>query len=223
MYHNKEWEWGYRENEELNGYDPYSNSKSCSELITQTYQRSFFNTESLDKKVAISTVRAGNVIGGGDFSDNRIIPDCVRAAKSNKEIVVRNPYSIRPYQHVLDPLFTYLMIAQYQYVDFEYCGSYNVGPSENDCIATGDLVDYFVKQWGEGLTWTVNNNVEFHEANFLKLDCSKLKRKFNWKPVWGIDEAMRNVVEWYKCWIDNRDINECMDNQIKRFIKDSLL
>ena len=111
VYHNKEWEWGYRENEELNGYDPYSNSKSCSELITQTYQRSFFNTESLDKKVAISTVRAGNVIGGGDFSDNRIIPDCVRAAKSNKEIVVRNPYSIRPYQHVLDPLFTYLMIV----------------------------------------------------------------------------------------------------------------
>lgn len=139
VYHNNEWVWGYRENEPLDGFDPYSNSKSCSELVTHSYKNSFF----ADGKVAISTARAGNVIGGGDFSANRIIPDCVRAAEQKKVMIVRNPHSTRPYQHVLEPLFAYLMIAQKQYEDGHFAGWYNVGPDDCDCLTTGELVTLF--------------------------------------------------------------------------------
>mgnify|MGYP000155545827 CR=1 FL=1 len=149
VYENKEWEWGYRENEPLDGYDPYSNSKSCSELVTHSYKNSFFN----ETGVAVSTARAGNVIGGGDFANDRIIPDCVRAAKEKKDIVIRNPFSTRPYQHVLEPVIAYLMIAKEQYEDAKYQGYYNVGPDETDCVTTGDLVDLFVEKWGEGMKW----------------------------------------------------------------------
>ena len=143
VYLNREWEWGYRENEMLDGFDPYSNSKSCSELVTHSYKNSFF----ADGRVAISTARAGNVIGGGDFSNDRIIPDCVRAAMEKKDIIVRNPYSTRPYQHVLEPLAAYMMIAEYQYKDAGYSGYYNVGPDDRDCFQTGALVDLFVRKW----------------------------------------------------------------------------
>lgn len=143
VYYNNEWEWGYRENEPLDGFDPYSNSKSCSELVTHSYKNSFFS----DGTVAISTARAGNVIGGGDFANDRIIPDCVRAIENGTTIAVRNPYSTRPYQHVLEPLFAYLMIAMKQYNDHNYAGWYNVGPDECDCVTTGDLVDLFCKKW----------------------------------------------------------------------------
>ena len=171
VYLNNEWAWGYRENEPLDGYDPYSNSKSCSELVTHSYKRSFF-----DGKIAVSTARAGNVIGGGDFSNDRIIPDCVRAVKDGRVIGVRNPYSTRPYQHVLEPLFAYMMIAERQFEEMSYAGYYNVGPDDCDCVTTGELVDLFCKKWGEGAKW--ENRAEEnapHEANFLKLDCSKLK------------------------------------------------
>ncbi len=140
VYMNKEWEWGYRENEELDGFDPYSNSKSCSELVTHSYKNSFFG----DNRVAISTARAGNVIGGGDFANDRIIPDCIRAVMAGKEIIVRNPHSTRPYQHVLEPLYAYLMIAAKQYENSDLAGYYNVGPDETDCFKTGALVDLFV-------------------------------------------------------------------------------
>ena len=140
VYLNKEWAWGYRENEELDGYDPYSNSKSCSELVTHSYKNSFFG----DNRVAISTARAGNVIGGGDFANDRIIPDCIRAAIKHEDIVVRNPFSTRPYQHVLEPLYAYLMIAAMQYQDIKYAGYYNVGPDDVDCFQTGALVELFV-------------------------------------------------------------------------------
>ena len=169
VYENMEWEWGYRENERLNGYDPYSNSKSCSELVTHSYKVSFFN----NKKIAISTVRAGNVIGGGDFANFRIIPDCIRAMKNNKIIEVRNPSSTRPYQHVLEPLFAYLLIAKMQYEDFNYASSYNIGPSEDNCVTTEKLVEIFCKKWGDGANWKVVNFDAPHEANFLKLDCFK--------------------------------------------------
>lgn len=172
VYHNNEWVWGYRENEPLDGFDPYSNSKSCSELVTHSYKNSFF----ADGYTAISTARAGNVIGGGDFANDRIIPDCVRAVEAGKKIGVRNPYSTRPYQHALEPLFAYLMIAQKQYEDGKYAGWYNVGPDEMDCVTTGQLVDLFCQKWGNGLSW--ENQAEKnapHEANFLKLDCSKIK------------------------------------------------
>ena len=214
VYLNREWEWGYREDEMLDGYDPYSNSKSCSELVTHSYKSSFFS----DGRVAISTARAGNVIGGGDFSNDRIIPDCVRAAMNRQEIVVRNPYSTRPYQHVLEPLFAYLMIAAKQYEDGKYAGWYNVGPDDRDCFETGAVVDLFVKHWGDGLTWINRYDGGPHEANFLKLDCSKIKSTFGWSPRWNLDTAIRKTVEWTKRYIGGDDINHCMDRQIHEFI-----
>ena len=214
VYLNKEWEWGYRENEELDGYDPYSNSKSCSELVTHSYINSFFN----DKGVAVSTARAGNVIGGGDFANDRIIPDCIRAAVKKQDIIVRNPFSTRPYQHVLEPLYAYLMIAAKQYEDRKYAGFYNVGPDDQDCFQTGALVEVFVKHWGEGVKWVNKYDGGPHEANFLKLDCSKLKTTFGWKPHWNLDKALEKVVEWSKCWVENGNIRECMDKEIDEFI-----
>lgn len=216
VYLNKEWVWGYRENEELDGFDPYSNSKSCSELVTHSYKNSFF----ADGHVAISTARAGNVIGGGDFANDRIIPDCVRAMKVGDVIGVRNPYSTRPYQHVLEPLAAYLMIAQEQYKDGKYAGYYNVGPDDCDCMTTGALVDLFCNTWGEEAKW--DNHAETnapHEANFLKLDCSKLKNTFGWKPRWHMQECMEKTVEFSKVWLANGDVRACMDQQIKEFME----
>ena len=213
VYYNNEWEWGYRENEELDGFDPYSNSKSCSELVTHSYQRSFFDST----EIAVSTARAGNVIGGGDFSKDRIIPDCVRAAVNHESIIVRNPYSTRPYQHVLEPLFAYLMIAAKQYEDKSFAGYYNVGPDDRDCYQTGALVDLFVKHWGEGLTWENRYDGGPHEANFLKLDCSKIKNTYGWHPVWDLNQAIEKVAEWSKCWQSGGNINVCMQRQISEF------
>ncbi|MCD7763663.1 MAG: CDP-glucose 4,6-dehydratase [Lachnospiraceae bacterium] len=214
VYLNKEWNWGYRENEELDGYDPYSNSKSCSELVTHSYKNSFF----ADGCVAISTARAGNVIGGGDFAHDRIIPDCIRAAQKKEDIIVRNPYSTRPYQHVLEPLYAYLMIAAEQYENSEVSGWYNVGPDDVDCFQTGALVDLFVSKWGDGLKWINRYDGGPHEANFLKLDCSKLKAIFGWKPHWNLDIAIEKVVEWNKCWMSGGDVRACMDKQIEEFL-----
>lgn len=214
VYLNKEWPWGYRENEELDGYDPYSNSKSCSELVTHSYKNSFFS----DEKVAISTARAGNVIGGGDFANDRIVPDCIRAAMKKQDIIVRNPFSTRPYQHVLEPLYAYLMIAAKQYEDRKYAGYYNVGPDDVDCFQTGALVDLFVSKWGDNMKWVNQYDGGPHEANFLKLDCSKLKTVFGWKPHWNLDMAIEKVVEWSKCWMNNGDVRACMDHEINEFL-----
>lgn len=214
VYENKEWEWGYRENEPLDGYDPYSNSKSCSELVTHSYKSSFFT----DGRVAISTARAGNVIGGGDFANDRIIPDCIRAAIKGKDIIVRNPFSTRPYQHVLEPVYAYLMIAAKQYEDSKYQSWYNVGPDDQDCFQTGALVALFVKHWGEGLKWIDKYDGGPHEANFLKLDCSKLKTTFDWKPHWNLEKAIEKVVEWSKAWVNGIDVRLVMDKQIKEFL-----
>ena len=218
VYLNKEWNWGYRENEELDGYDPYSNSKSCSELVTHSYINSFFN----EMGIAVSTARAGNVIGGGDFANDRIIPDCVRAAIKNDDIVVRNPFSTRPYQHVLEPLYAYLMIAAMQYEDNKYAGYYNVGPDDIDCYQTGAIVDVFVSKWGDNMKWINQYDGGPHEADFLKLDCSKLKATFNWKPHWNLDTAIEKVCEWSKCWINNEDVRACMDKEINEFLKEGI-
>lgn len=215
VYLNKEWSWSYRENDELDGFDPYSNSKSCSELVTHSYVNSFF----ADGNPAISTARAGNVIGGGDFATDRIIPDCVRAVETNNKIIVRNPYSVRPYQHVLEPLFAYLMIAAKQYSDTVFSGCYNVGPDECDCVTTGELVDLFCKYW-DGACWEKNEEENApHEANFLKLDCSKIKSTFGWKPRWHISEAVEKTVEWSKVYFNNGDVSEVMNRQIEEYIK----
>ena len=216
VYENKEWCWGYRENEPLDGYDPYSNSKSCSELVTHSYKNSFFK----DSDIAISTARAGNVIGGGDFANDRIVPDCIRAAKKKEDIIVRNPHSTRPYQHVLEPVYAYLMIAAKQYEDGKYAGYYNVGPDDVDCFTTGNLVDLFISKWGEGMKWIDKFDGGPHEANFLKLDCSKLKSTFGWKPHWNLDTAIEMTVEWTKCWLSGGNIRECMDKEIEKFLSE---
>ena len=247
VYKNNEWAWGYRENEPLDGYDPYSNSKSCSELVTHSYINSFYDIE----RVRVSTARAGNVIGGGDFAMDRIVPDCIRAAAANKaagsytdttgaagtvstaptgnasdagnnpdagKIIVRNPYSTRPYQHVLEPLFAYLMIAKAQYEDTKYAGFYNVGPDDKDCVTTGELVDIFCSKWGEGLSWENRYDGGPHEANFLKLDCSLLKSTFGWKPKWGIEDALEKGVEWSRVWMNDGDISAEMGREIEAYL-----
>ena len=214
VYENREWEWGYRENEPLDGYDPYSNSKSCSELVTHCYKNSFF----ADSGVAVSSARAGNVIGGGDFAKDRIIPDCIRAAVKNEDIIVRKPFSIRPYQHVLEPVYVYLLIAAMQYQDAKYQSWYNVGPDEQNCLQTGALVDLFVKHWASGLKWVIRSDDGPHEANYLKLDCSKIKATFGWKPRWDIETSIEKVVDWTKAWLSGEDVRFVMDTQIKEYL-----
>lgn len=214
VYRNNEWVWGYREQDELDGYDPYSNSKSCSELITRSYANSFFE----NRKIAISTARAGNVIGGGDFSNNRIIPDCIRSALANKVINIRNPNSIRPYQHVLEALFAYLMLVQRQYEDQQYAGNYNIGPDDRDCITTRELVEKFCDIWGKNQTWRTNLDYGPHEAQYLKLDCSKIKHILGWKPTWNIEQALIKTIEWSKIYQMGKDVEVCMEKQIKEFI-----
>lgn len=206
----------FKEDEMLDGFDPYSNSKSCSELVTHSYKKSFF----ADKRCAISTARAGNVIGGGDFAKDRIIPDCVRAIENNIDIVIRNPFSTRPYQHVLEPLYIYLEIVEKQYNDITKEGYYNVGPDDCDCVNTGDLVSKFCKLWGNNLTWINKHDGGPHEAAFLKLDNSKIKEAFGWHPRWHIDETIQKIVEWTKVYLeDKNEIPSIMDKQINEFME----
>ncbi|MCR5357747.1 MAG: CDP-glucose 4,6-dehydratase [Lachnospiraceae bacterium] len=214
VYLNRSRKEGFKEGEELNGYDPYSNSKSCSELVTQTYKRCFFD----DTDTAISTARAGNVIGGGDHSVDRIIPDCIRAVTKGDPIIVRNPGSVRPYQHVLEPVYAYLLIAMKQFEDRRFRGSYNIGPDEKGCVTTGELADKFCSLWGEGAAWINKSDGGPHEDNFLKLDCSLMKETFGWAPLWDIDEALKCTIDWTKCAIGNGDVRSCMHEQISRYI-----
>ncbi|HSL94032.1 MAG TPA: CDP-glucose 4,6-dehydratase [Bacillota bacterium] len=213
VYENLEWEWPYRESDRLMGADPYSNSKSCSELVTHSYRKSFF----ADGSVAISTGRSGNVIGGGDFGRDRIIPDCVRAAEKGQPIIVRNPHSIRPYQHVLEPLTAYLTIARAQYLDPACAGSYNVGPSDEDCVNTGTLVDMFCAAWGDGLAWIDQHDGGPHEASFLKLDCSRIRQTLGWRSRWHVNTAVAATVEWTKAYLSGADVGLVMEEQIRRY------
>ncbi len=207
---------GFKEDEKLDGYDPYSNSKSCSELVTHSYKKSFFSE--VDSP-AVSTARAGNVIGGGDFANDRIVPDCVRATIKGESIIVRNPYSTRPYQHVLEPLAAYLMIAMEQALDKKYADYYNIGPRDEDCINTGVLADTFVKYWGSPANWRNMSEANApHEASFLKLDCSKARETFGWEPVWNVDSAIRETVAWYKAWNEGENMMEFTEGQIRRFL-----
>ncbi|MDD2967115.1 MAG: CDP-glucose 4,6-dehydratase [Desulfovibrionaceae bacterium] len=216
VYLNNEWCWGYRENEALDGFDPYSNSKSCSEIITHCYKNSFFS----DGHLPISTARAGNVIGGGDFATDRIIPDCIRAQQVRQPIKVRNPLSTRPYQHVLEPVMAYLMLVQRQWEDRAVSGWYNVGPDDCDCVTTGQLVDLFCRLWGEEATWENHTEINApHEANFLKLDCTKLKNTLHWAPRWHIEEAVEKTCEWAKVWLAGGNIHAVMDKQIDEYVK----
>lgn len=205
----------FKEDEPLDGFDPYSNSKSCSELVTHSYIKSFFCA----RNCSISTARAGNVIGGGDFANERIIPDCVRAIESNSTILVRNPFSTRPYQHVLEPLYVYLEICEKQYGNEKFQGSFNVGPDECDCVTTGELVTLFCQKFGNGISWTSKNDNGPHEASYLRLDNSKLKKTFNWKPKWHIEKAVDMVCQWTKVYLKNKnEIPDEMDREISEFL-----
>ena len=217
VYENKEWAWGYRENEPLMGYDPYSASKSCAELAVYSYRQSFF----ADGAVRLSTARAGNVIGGGDFAPDRIIPDCIRAAVCGQVIDIRNPHSTRPYQHVLEPLSVYLTIAARQAADASLVGAWNVGPDDADCVTTGELADIFCQAWGEGAHWQTHADNGPHEAHFLKLDCSKIKSELGWKPRWHIADAVEKTVEWAKAWENGADMRMVTEEQIGSFLGES--
>lgn len=219
VYYNDEKGVGFTEDMPLDGYDPYSNSKSCSELVTHSYRSSFLK----DRGIAVSTARAGNVIGGGDFADNRIVPDCVRAAMNKEDILIRNPYSVRPFQHVLEPLFAYLMIAKAQYEDISLAEAYNVGPDEADCVTTGQIADVFCRAWGEGLKWVNKSTEGPHEAGFLRLECQKLKDTFGWKPVWNIEKAIEKTVEWSRVWMETEASTEAIRDIIKKQIEEYIL
>lgn len=214
-YENKEWEWGYRENEPMGGHDPYSSSKGCAELVTSAYRSSFFNTEST---AHIASARAGNVIGGGDWSDDRLIPDILRAFEKSDPVIIRNPLSTRPWQHVLEPLSGYLLLAQKLYNDGkDYAEAWNFGPKDDGCKPVNWILDQMVALWGDGAKWQLDKNSNPHEAGFLKLDISKAYSKLKWSPKWGLNETLELIINWHKKYMSNNDIKiECL-NEIKKY------
>lgn len=213
VYENREWAWGYRENDALDGFDPYSNSKSCSELVTRTYIRSFL----AEAGVAVSTARAGNVIGGGDFAKDRIIPDCIRAARAGLPIQLRSPHSVRPYQHVLESLSAYLLVAAAQYEDAGKAGAYNVGPRPEDCLTTGELAELFCRCWGDGISWSSAQEGGPHEAGFLRLDASRIGAELGWRPRWSAGTAVQKTVAWTKLLDSGCDAWEITARQIQEY------
>ncbi len=219
VYHNADQEdHAFTEEEPLDGFDPYSNSKSCSELVTHSYVNSFFSAK--DCVLSVSTARAGNVIGGGDFAADRIIPDCVRAVSKGETVKVRNPNSTRPYQHVLEPLCAYLLIAMKQVQKAELSGYYNVGPGAGDAITTGRIAELFVQNWGGGASWVSSEEAGApKEASYLKLDSSKVKKAFGWKPRWSVEEAVKKTAEWYRAYFDGVDMIEYTKEQIEDYFK----
>lgn len=216
VYYNHDSGSGFQEEDPLDGFDPYSNSKSCSELVTHCYKNSFFEPNG----VAVSTARAGNIIGGGDFAPNRIMPDCIKAAQLGEPIVVRNPGSIRPYQHVLESVFAYLLIGQQQYQTPEVAGYYNIGPDEQDCKSTGEITTLFCNYWGGGQTWIdKSQGTSLHESSYLKLNCEKMKNTFGWHPRWDAKTAIEKTVDWTKTYASGGDITPTMNQQIAAFLK----
>ena len=216
VYENKQWPWGFRETDPLDGFDPYSNSKSCSELVTHSYYHSFL----AKRGIAVSTARAGNVIGGGDFSADRILPDCVRAVQAGIPIRLRNPNSLRPYKHVLEPLSAYLLIMQRQMENPRLAGWYNVGPDAGDCISTQALAELFCEAWGAGACWECAcENGAPHEDAALTLDCSKLRSALGWRPRWDIRQAVEKTVQWTQNWLSGGDISACMEQQIDTYFR----
>ncbi len=213
VYRNPDMGRAFSEEDELDGYDPYSNSKSCSELVTHSYTRAFL----AERGVRVSTARAGNVIGGGDFARDRIIPDCARAAMAGQPLMLRNPDSVRPFQHVLEPLFVYLQILEAQEKQPELASAYNVGPELSDCVKTEALVKRFADAWGEGFRFELRPDGGPHEAGFLKLNCEKLKERFGWRPVWSISDAVAYTAAWFRAWNEGMDMQAETDRQIRSY------
>jgi CDP-glucose 4,6-dehydratase len=202
-YENQEWLWGYREIDPMGGYDPYSNSKGCAELVTAAYRNSFFHREKYKQHgVALASVRAGNVIGGGDWADDRLIPDIMRAIVQGKPVNIRNPHAIRPWQHVLEPLSGYMLLAQKLYEDgVDYAEGWNFGPNDEDAKPVKWIVEKLTKTWGEGASWVLDGGDHPHEAHYLKLDCSKAKIRLDWHPQWDLHTTLNSIVQWNKHWL----------------------
>lgn len=218
-YENREWLWGYRENEAMGGFDPYSNSKGCAELVTSAYRSSFFNPDHYSEHgCALASVRAGNVIGGGDWALDRLVPDILKAFASGKRVDIRNPNAVRPWQHVLEPLSGYLVLAERLFNDgVEYAQGWNFGPNEEDARPVGWIVRSMVDSWGEGADWNRDSGSHPHEANYLKLDCSKAKTLLHWQPRWGLDEALFRIVKWHKAWLHGDDMRAFTLAEIKDY------
>jgi len=206
--------WGYRETDTLGGHDPYSNSKACCEIVVSGYRKSFLS----ESDIRIATARAGNVIGGGDFSENRIIPDCVQATKKGKRIPIRNPHHIRPWQHVLDPLWGYLLLAKALWEKVAHFHAYNFGPERKNCISVNRLVSLFCKKWGEDVSAEVIHTPNQHESKYLKLDSSLALEDLNWLPSWNVEQAIDACIEWYKMDFSIIRMHEFMNCQIKKYM-----
>ena len=218
-YENKEWHWGYRENEPMGGYDPYSNSKGCSELVTSAYRNSYFNPKNYERHgVALASARAGNVIGGGDWANDRLIPDFIRAISEGRKLNIRSPYAIRPWQHVLEPLTGYLTLAAKLFTEgTAYAESWNFGPDDADAKNVEWITQTICELWGEKATYEVDTNPQPHEANYLKLDCSKAKAKLDWHPKWNINETLESIVDWSKAFLSGEDMCRLTIRQIKQY------
>lgn len=224
-YENREWVWGYRENEAMGGYDPYSSSKGCAELVASAYRNSFFNPEKYSEhQVALASARAGNVIGGGDWADDRLIPDILRAISAGQPVIIRNPHAIRPWQHVLEPLAGYLQLAQKLYEDgVAYAEGWNFGPNDEDAKPVQWIVEQLTAAWGEGASWQLDRAEHPHEAHYLKLDCSKAKARLNWHPRWSLMLALQKIIEWHKQWGTGADMKSITLAQIAEFTRGTQL
>ncbi len=219
-YENKEWLWAYRENEPLGGYDPYSSSKACSELVTATYRNSFFNPKEFGKthQVALASARAGNVIGGGDWAEDRLIPDFIRAILKNETIKIRNPQAIRPWQHVLEPLSGYLLLAKALFEQGpKFATAWNFGPEENDAKSVSWIIENLAVKWPEKVTYEIDTKRHPHEANYLKLDCAKAKAKLGWLPCWNLDTSLDKIIEWVKVYKNIGNVLDITLSQIKEY------
>lgn len=214
-YKNNEWIWGYRENEQMGGYDPYSNSKGCSELVTSAYRQSFFQSQT---SVSIASARAGNVIGGGDWSDDRLIPDVLKAFDLGKPVVIRNPLATRPWQHVLEPISGYLSLAEKLYnSENEYAEGWNFGPNDEDAKPVSEVLEYLVAHWPSHASWLLDESSQPHEAQLLKLDITKAKARLKWAPRWDLNKAMQTIIEWHFAWVNGEDMKAFSLNQICDF------
>ena len=218
-YENKEWVWGYRENEPLGGFDPYSNSKACSELVTASYRSSYFDPRRYaEHHVAIASARAGNVIGGGDWALDRLIPDCIRSILNGQKVLIRSPHAIRPWQHVLEPLSGYLTLAQRLYESgVQYSGAWNFGPADSDAQPVERLVQTLCSKWGSEASYEIDKGTHPHEAHYLKLDCSKAKAELGWQPRWELDQAIESIVEWTLAYRSRKELSAVCLKQIQEY------
>ncbi len=221
-YENREWLWGYREIEPMGGDDPYSSSKGCAELVMNAYLKSFFPPEKYHQHgVAVASVRAGNVIGGGDWAADRLIPDCIRAILKEMPVVIRYPDAIRPWQHVLEPLSGYLLLAQKLYQEGPaFSGAWNFGPDDSGAKPVKWIVERLTKMWGNNAAWTLVQQPSLHEAHYLKLDCSKAKALLGWRPKWNLDVALTKTIEWYQVYACHEDITDITLKQLHVYIND---